>query len=40
MLFAPIRAEKLRRGQVQVIQAALFPRYLFIRLGTGLESQS
>lgn len=35
-----IRAEKLRRGQLQVIQEALFPRYLFIRLGTGLESQS
>ena len=35
-----IRAEKLRRGQLQVVQEALFPRYLFIRLGTGLESQS
>jgi transcriptional antiterminator RfaH len=35
-----IRAEKLRRGALQVVQEALFPRYLFIRLGTGLESQS
>ena len=35
-----IRAEKLRRSQLQVVQEALFPRYLFIRLGTGLESQS
>ena len=35
-----INAEKLRRGALQVVQEALFPRYLFIRLGTGLESQS
>ena len=35
-----IRAEKLRRGTLQVVQEPLFPRYLFIRLGTGLESQS
>ena len=35
-----IRAEKLRRGAMQVVQEPLFPRYLFIRLGTGLESQS
>lgn len=35
-----IRAEKLRRGALQVVQEALFPRYLFIRLGTGVESQS
>ena len=35
-----IRAEKLRRGQLQVVQDALFPRYLFIRLGAGLASQS
>jgi transcriptional antiterminator RfaH len=35
-----IRAEKLRRGTLQVVQEALFPRYLFIRLGTGLASQS
>ena len=34
-----IRAEKLRRGALQVVQEPLFPRYLFIRLGTGLESQ-
>jgi transcriptional antiterminator RfaH len=39
--FLPLmRAEKLRRGALQVVQEALFPRYLFIRLGTGLESQS
>ena len=35
-----ILAEKLRRGALQVVQEPLFPRYLFIRLGTGLESQS
>ena len=35
-----IRAEKLRRGKLQVLQEALFPRYLFIRLSTELESQS
>ena len=35
-----IRAEKLRRGALQVVQEPLFPRYLFIRLCTGLESQS
>ena len=35
-----INAEKLRRGALQVVQEALFPRYLFIRLGTGPESQS
>jgi transcriptional antiterminator RfaH len=35
-----IRVEKLRRGALQVVQEPLFPRYLFIRLGTGIESQS
>ena len=35
-----IRAEKLRRGVLQIVQEALFPRYLFIRLNTGLKSQS
>jgi len=35
-----IRAEKLRFGALQIVQEALFPRYLFIRLDTGLESQS
>jgi transcriptional antiterminator RfaH len=35
-----IRAEKLRSGTLQIVQEALFPRYLFIRLGTELESQS
>lgn len=35
-----IRAEKLRKGVLQVVQEPLFPRYLFIRLGTGSESQS
>ena len=39
--FLPLmRAEKVRRGALQVVHEALFPRYLFIRLGTGLESQS
>jgi transcriptional antiterminator RfaH len=35
-----IRSEKLRRGSLHTEEDALFPRYLFIRLGTGLESQS
>jgi transcriptional antiterminator RfaH len=35
-----IRAEKLRRGALQVVQEVLFPRYLFIRLGTGFEARS
>jgi transcriptional antiterminator RfaH len=35
-----IKAEKLRRNALQVVQEPLFPRYLFIRLGTGMESQS
>lgn len=35
-----IRIEKLRRGALQVVQEALFPRYLFIRLGTDSASQS
>jgi transcriptional antiterminator RfaH len=35
-----IRAEKLRRGALQIVQEALFPRYLFIRLSTGRESLS
>lgn len=33
-------AEKLRRGTLQVVQEVLFPRYLFIRSSTALESQS
>lgn len=35
-----IRVEKLRRGVLQVVQEPLFPRYLFIRLGTDAQSQS
>jgi transcriptional antiterminator RfaH len=35
-----IRAEKLRRGHLQVVQEPLFPRYLFIRLGTNLAARS
>ena len=35
-----IVVEKLRRGALQVVQETLFPRYLFIRLSTGLGSQS
>ncbi len=39
--FLPLlKAEKLRLGKLQEVQEALFPRYLFIRLGTGVESQS
>lgn len=35
-----ILLEKLRRSALQVVQEPLFPRYLFIRLGTTLGSQS
>jgi len=35
-----INVEKLLRGSLQVVRAPLFPRYLFIRLGTGIEAQS
>jgi transcriptional antiterminator RfaH len=35
-----IHVEKLRRGQLRVVREALFPRYLFIRLDTGLDAQS
>lgn len=35
-----IRSERLRGGVIHIVQEALFPRYLFIRLGTGFESQS
>ena len=35
-----IRVEKLRRSALLVVEEPLFPRYLFIRLGTGLEAQS
>lgn len=35
-----IWVEKLRRGALEVSQEPLFPRYMFIRLGTALESQS
>jgi transcriptional antiterminator RfaH len=39
-LLPQIWVEKLRRGALQVVQEPLFPRYLFIRLGTDTESQS
>ena len=35
-----VRVEKLRRGALAVVDEPLFPRYLFIRLGSGLEGQS
>jgi len=35
-----IRAEKLRRGQLLVVQEALFPRYLFIRLDSSDQGKS
>jgi len=39
--FLPLlKEEKMRLGKLQEVQEALFPRYLFIRLGTGVESQS
>ncbi len=33
-------AEKLRRGVIVVADEVLFPRYLFIRLGLGVSTQS
>jgi transcriptional antiterminator RfaH len=35
-----IHVEKLRKGQLRVVREALFPRYLFIRLDTGIDAQS
>ena len=35
-----INVEKLQRGSLKIVRAPLFPRYLFIKLGTGIESQS
>lgn len=35
-----LNAEKLRRGKLVVVREPLFPRYLFIRLSTGIEAQS
>lgn len=35
-----IKAEKLRAGELKVIEEPLFPRYLFIKLETGLDAKS
>ncbi len=35
-----IQVEKLRRGTLHVVAEPLFPRYLFIRLGTNLSARS
>jgi transcriptional antiterminator RfaH len=35
-----IHVEKLRKGQLRVVREALFPRYLFIHLDTGIDAQS
>ena len=35
-----IHVEKLRKGQLRVVREALFPRYLFIRLDTGIDARS
>jgi transcriptional antiterminator RfaH len=35
-----IRTEKVRAGRLQVMQEPLFPRYLFVQLGTGLDAPS
>lgn len=35
-----LRAEKLRLNTLEVVEEALFPRYLFIRLGHGETSKS
>ena len=38
--FPTMPAEKLRSGKLCVVDQALFPRYLFIRLGQGPTAQS
>lgn len=39
--FLPLmQVEKLRRNALQVVQEPMFPRYLFIRLGSDMGSQS
>jgi transcriptional antiterminator RfaH len=38
--FPTMPAEKLRLGKLDVVDQALFPRYLFIRLGQGPAAQS
>ena len=38
--FPTMPAEKLRFGKLGVVDQALFPRYLFIRLGQGPAAQS
>jgi transcriptional antiterminator RfaH len=35
-----VQAEKLQCGALTVVDEPLFPRYLFIRLGSGLEGQN
>ena len=35
-----VQAEKLQCGALAVVDEPLFPRYLFIRLGSGLEGQN
>jgi transcriptional antiterminator RfaH len=35
-----VQAEKLQGGALAVVDEPLFPRYLFIRLGSGLEGQN
>lgn len=35
-----VNVERVRKGALQVVQEPLFPRYLFIRLGTGTHAQS
>lgn len=39
--FLPLAlVEHARKGALQVVSEPLFPRYLFIRLGTGMQAQS
>ena len=33
-------AEKIRKGELTLVEEPLFPRYIFIRLGLGLEAKS
>lgn len=38
--FPKIRIEKIRRGRLEVITEPMFPRYLFVRLGSGDNDKS
>ena len=35
-----LQVEKVRRGKAQMVQEAMFPRYLFVQLETGAQARS